>query len=248
MEIPMKKLLFGMGAAIVALGAGPASAHVTVQPTEAISESFSRFVVRVPTEREDAATTKVVVNFPPLAFVSFQDVPGWSRQVKMTKLDEPLEAFGSEITEAVGTVTWTGGEIGPGEFSDFPFSAAMPAGENDLEFSAVQTYDSGEVVRWTGGEESESPAAHVDTVELGEFGQDVGETGAVHNIAQEVEEISGRVEELTAEVDQAAQAPETSTEGNDADDSSSDLGVWLGAGGLALGALALIVALTRRRA
>ena len=41
----------------VALIAPPAAAHVTVQPNEAVAGSFSRFVVRVPNERDDASTT-----------------------------------------------------------------------------------------------------------------------------------------------------------------------------------------------
>ena len=58
---------------VVAL-AVPASAHVTVQPNEAVAESFSKFVVRVPNEQDDASTVKVQVELPPLAFTSFQDV------------------------------------------------------------------------------------------------------------------------------------------------------------------------------
>ena len=123
----MRKLVV-MSASVLAVlvVAGPALAHVSVQPTEGVTGSFSRFVVRVPTERDDASTIKVEVQFPPLAFVSFQDVPGWERTVEMQTLDEPLEVFGEELTETVGTVTWEGGEIEPGEFQEFGFSARMP--------------------------------------------------------------------------------------------------------------------------
>src|SRR5919106_6948518 len=110
----MRRFLIGMGVGGLAFViADPAFAHVTVQPNEAVAGSFARFVVRVPNERDDASTIKIELQLPPLAFVSFQDVPGWERSVEMVTLDEPIEAFGEELTEVVGTVTWEGGAIEP---------------------------------------------------------------------------------------------------------------------------------------
>ena len=154
-------------AALIGTVAPVATAHVTVQPSEAIAGSFSRFVVRVPNEKPDADTTKVVVKLPPLAFVSFEPKDGWKRKAKTVTLDEPIEAFGQEITETVGKVTWSGGRIGPGEFLEFGFSAKMPDGEETITFEALQTYTGGEVVRWTGGPDSETPAASLTTYDLG---------------------------------------------------------------------------------
>jgi len=230
----MRKLVV-MSASVLAVlvVAGPALAHVTVQPTEGVTGSFSRFVVRVPTERDDASTIKVEVQFPPLAFVSFQDVPGWERTVEMQTLDEPLEVFGEELTETVGTVTWEGGEIEPNEFQEFGFSARMPEEVTTLEFAAIQTYDSGEVVRWIGPEDSDEPAARVTTVDLGsEEGQ--GELGilAELNTGGETSGEGGSVDGEAA-----------SAEGED-----STFPLILGWVAVGLGAVALIVALTRRRA
>ena len=68
-----------------------------------------------------------------------------------------IEAFGEEVTEGVGTVTFSGGEVEPGEFVRFPFSVGpVPAGE--IEVKAIQTYDSGEVVRWIGPADGDEPA------------------------------------------------------------------------------------------
>ena len=85
----------------------------------------------------------------------------------MTTLDEPLVVFDEEITEVVGTVTWSGGEVGPGEFTEFGFSARTPDQPTTLEFPAIQTYDSGEVIRWIGLPDSEEPAALVRGVDIG---------------------------------------------------------------------------------
>ena len=168
----------------------PALAHVTVQPNEAATGSFSRFVVRVPNERDDANTTRVEVQLPPLAFVSFQPKAGWERTVTMRTLDEPMEVFGEELTEVVGTVVWEGGSIAPGEFEEFGFSARMPEDVNVLEFPAVQTYDSCEEVRWVGPEDSEQPAAVVRTVALA--GEEEGELAALATLQDGVDGLQSR--------------------------------------------------------
>jgi uncharacterized protein YcnI len=226
----MWKPIGAVTAAVVAFWSlvAPALAHVTVQPEEAVVGTFSRFVVRVPNERDDASTTAVQVQLPPLAFVSFEDTPGWERTVEMTTLDEPLEVFGEQLTEVVGTVTWQGGAIEPGEFAEFGFSARLPDEPGTLEFPAVQTYDSGEVVRWIGPPDSEEPAALVDVVDLG------------------AEEGQGELAVL-AELNSGSHTEETASDSDD-DDGSSTLALVLGALGTGLGAVALIVSLSRRRA
>jgi uncharacterized protein YcnI len=226
----MWKPIGAVTAAVVAFWfvAAPALAHVTVQPEEAVVGTFSRFVVRVPNERDDASTTAIQVQLPPLAFVSFEDAPGWERTVEMTTLDEPLDVLGEQVTEVVGTVTWQGGAIGPGEFAEFGFSARLPDEPGSLEFPAVQTYDSGEVVRWIGPPDSEEPAALVDVVDLG------------------AEEGQGELAVL-AELNSGSHTEETASDSDD-DDGSTTLALVLGALGAGLGAVALIVSLTRRRA
>jgi periplasmic copper chaperone A len=142
-----------------------ASAHVTLQPEEAPAGGFTRLDVRVPTERDNASTTKVDVQFPPgFLFVSTEPVPGWNSEITMRKLDRPVEQFGEQITEEVDRVTFTadGEGIGPGQFQDFGLSLGVPdkAGST-LTFKAVQTYSSGEVVRWIGPPDAEEPAPQV---------------------------------------------------------------------------------------
>ena len=152
-------------AATLALPAA-ASAHVTLQPSSAPADGFTRLDVRVPNERDDAGTVKVDVQLPPgFAFVSYEPRPGWKVSVKREKLDEPIEVEGGlEVDEGVSQITWTGsgeqGVIGPGEFVDFGLSLRMPKGEagDKLTFKALQTYDDGDVVRWIGPEDAEEPA------------------------------------------------------------------------------------------
>ena len=172
----MKRLLYvvlsTLGAALVLAPVG--LGHVTVNPNESTAGSFSRFAVRVPTER-DADTTKVSMQLPEgLFFVSFQPKEGWTREVKMETLDPPVELFGTEYTERVAEVTWSGGKIGPGEFDEFGMSARMPEAEpgTELVFPAVQTYSTGEVVRWIGEPDAETPAPRVTILAAPEEGEE----------------------------------------------------------------------------
>ena len=249
----MKKVLLGaMAAVVLTATAVPALAHVTVQPNEAVAGSFSRFVVRVPNERPDASTVKVEVKLPPLAFVSFEPKDGWERKVRNVKLDKPIEAFGQEITETIGAVTWSGGEIGPGEFLEFGFSARMPEEEGPIVFDAIQTYDSGEVVRWVGAADSEEPAAQVTVYDLGlEEGQ--GQLGAIASLQEQAasDDPSGGAEGGGAETPAAAApadvADDDLEDDDDDDDDDGDIALWLGAAALTLSLIALVLALRPRR-
>ncbi|MGW2847232.1 YcnI family copper-binding membrane protein [Streptomyces sp. NPDC001274] len=174
MNVSRIALTGGLAASTVLLLAGTASAHVSVQPVgEAAKGGYATVNVKVPNERDDAATTKVEVNFPtdhPLVSVMPQAVPGWNVEVTRAKLAKPLEMHGQKINEAVSKVTWTaeGAKdergIRPGTFQQFPLSLGqLPDDTDRLVLKAVQTYDNKEVVRWIeeqkpGAEEPESPA------------------------------------------------------------------------------------------
>jgi uncharacterized protein YcnI len=156
-----------------------AAAHVTLNPNEWEAGGFARFALRVPNERDNADTIEVTVRFPQsIISASFQPKPGWERSIKMEPLDEPVEEEGEQITEHIASVTWSGGKIAPGEFEEFGLSFRVPEtpGE-DLVFPAIQTYSNGEVVRWIGPPDAESPAPIV-TVVPAEEPEGGGQTGA----------------------------------------------------------------------
>ncbi|WP_328424195.1 YcnI family protein [Micromonospora sp. NBC_00389] len=149
--------------------AGPASAHVTVNPKEATQGGYARVAFRVPNESDTASTTKVEVVLPenaPVGSVSTMPVPGWTVAVEKRKVDPPIEVHGSPITEAVAKLTWTAtGDAGvkPGQFQEFPVSMGPLPQVNTMVFKTVQTYSDGNVSRWIeeptpGAEEPEHPA------------------------------------------------------------------------------------------
>jgi len=62
----------------------------------------------------------------------------------------------------VGEVIWSGGEIHPGEYVDFPLSVAIPNTPGaTLTFKALQTYSNGDVERWIGAPDADRPAPQV---------------------------------------------------------------------------------------
>lgn len=141
-----------------------ADAHVTLQPDTAAAGAFTVENVRVPNERDNASTVKVDVQLPH-GFVdaSYEPKVGWSVKVTKAKLAKPIQTDDGPIDEEVRRITFTGhgpnGRIGPGQFMDFPLSVGIPGNAGDkLTFKAIQTYSNGEIVRWIGAPDSDTPA------------------------------------------------------------------------------------------
>lgn len=174
------------GAALVTALAlpGVAQAHVTLQPDHVTAGAFTVQSVRVPNERDDAVTTKVDVQLPSgFASVSYQATPGWSVRVAKERLAQPIQTDDGPVTEEVRRITWTAGSraegIQPGQFRDFPLSLRIPdrAGAA-LTFKALQTYSDGEIVRWIGPPDGDTPAPRVTVQAAGEPSTDHTTTAA----------------------------------------------------------------------
>jgi uncharacterized protein YcnI len=175
-------------AAAVFISAPVAAAHVTVNPREWEAGGFAKFDVRVPNERDNADTTKVVVRFPEqILSASFEPVPGWKRTVKMATLDEPIDDEGEQITERIDTVTWSGNRIRPGEFQEFPVSFQVPEEQpgTELAFPAIQTYSNGETVRWIGPADADQPAPIVAVTEAAPAEEEAAATPVATQAAQD---------------------------------------------------------------
>jgi len=127
-------------------------AHVTISPDTGTTDGYVREAFAVPNERDDATTTQVQVFFPtdhPLASVSVEPVPGWTATVQKITLKTPIRSDDGEVTEAVSSITWTGGHIDADQFQEFPVSLGpLPSAGTQLVFKALQTYSDGQVVRW----------------------------------------------------------------------------------------------------
>ncbi|HEX2577508.1 MAG TPA: YcnI family protein [Aquihabitans sp.] len=181
---PLVAVATALGVALAV--AAPVDAHVTI-PDPAEQGGFSIVTFSVPNERPDAGTTTVEVKLPedhPLPFVSVQPKTGWEVETTMRTLEEPVEAFGEEVTEVVDTVVWSGGTIEAGQFDTFALSVGpLPDDVEQLTFPTVQTYSSGEEVAWIqetpeGGEEPERPAPTLRLTAAGETETEAGGDGS----------------------------------------------------------------------
>ncbi|WP_430787624.1 YcnI family protein [Actinoplanes sp. G11-F43] len=150
--------------------AGPAAAHVTVNPDTATQGGYSKVTFRVPNESDTESTNKLEINLPaeaPIGSVSLKPVPGWTATTEKSKLATPVKVHDSEISEAVIKITWTaasGSEIKPGTFQEFDLQLGPLPAVDQIVIKALQTYTDGTIVRWideptTDGTEPESPAA-----------------------------------------------------------------------------------------
>lgn len=149
-------------AAAVLLLAGPALAHVTVNPSSVPAGSASELTFRVPNEEAHANTVEVDVQVPtvhPIAQLLVRPVPGWTISVKSITLAKPVTTDDGTFNSAVSEVIWKGGQILPGQFQDFAISAdPLPTGISQLVFKAIQTYSNGDVVRWIDLQQPGQPA------------------------------------------------------------------------------------------
>lgn len=182
----IRRTRFAVAAAAATLALpSAAQAHVSLHPDVVPAGANATIDLRVPNEQESARTVKVAVKFPP----GFLDVvtgylPGWSAEVKTEKLAKPVTTDEGTVTSQVTEVIWTAASgssgIPPERFANLPFLTAFPdqAGRQ-LTFKVVQTYSNGDVSRWIGPPDSESPAPTIDVTAAGGALQDVAgsETG-----------------------------------------------------------------------
>jgi uncharacterized protein YcnI len=133
--------------------AGSAFAHAELSPAVVLAKKGQLFTLAVPTEKENAETTKVELT-PPSGFSidSFVPASGWTREAETT---------GTGENTAVQKVTWTGGKVPTEEDAVFQFLASTDAAKT-YAFEVRQTYSDGTVVDWAGPESSDTPAPAIE--------------------------------------------------------------------------------------
>jgi uncharacterized protein YcnI len=150
---PVVAILAAM-AGVLATSA-PAFAHAIMSPPVAQANVLQQFTLSVPTEKEGATTTKIVLTVPSgFAVDSYEDAPGWKRTVAAT---------GSGDSAVVNTITWSGGKTPTEVDSVFRFNADATSAKT-LTFNVRQYYSDGTIVEWTGPESSDTPAPTVRAV------------------------------------------------------------------------------------
>jgi uncharacterized protein YcnI len=124
-----------------------------VSPPVSVAKQLQLYSLAVPTEKDNATTTKIVLTVPSgFAIDSFAPSPGWHRVLQQT---------GSGEDAVVQKVTWDGGKVPTGEDSVFQF-LAQPGSSKTYAFTVQQTYSDGSIVNWSGPESSDSPAPTIE--------------------------------------------------------------------------------------
>ena len=144
------KTLIRAAVAVAALAfAGSALAHARVSPAVSLSGQLQLYSLAVPTEKEGATTTKIVLSVPKgFSIDSFVPSPGWKRVEQQT---------GSGDNAVIQEVSWTGGNVPTEEDSLFQF-LAQPAKSGTYTFHVQQTYSDGSIVNWSDPESGADPA------------------------------------------------------------------------------------------
>ena len=73
----------------------------------------------------------------------------WTAKIVNATLSTPIHTDDGDISQVVSQVTWSGGQIQPGQYGAFTvLFGLLPSGTSQVVFKAVQTYSNGDVVRW----------------------------------------------------------------------------------------------------
>ena len=134
-------------ASAAVVGAGVASAHVTVQEDSVVAGEFAVVTVAVPHGCDASSTTAVRIQMPEtIPAVTPTINPGWDVEKVMETLAEPIQGEHGEITERVSEVVYTAKTPLPDGYRDtFALSIKVPDDASGLMFfPTVQVCESGE--------------------------------------------------------------------------------------------------------
>lgn len=157
--------------ALVVLGAGVASAHVSVTPSSTAAGAYSVLTFSVGHGCEGSPTTRLAVRLPEQVVAVTPTVnPNWTVETTVEKLDPPVkDGHGGEYTERVAEVVYTARTpLKDGLRDTIALQVPLPEQEGEkLAFPVVQTCEKGETA-WTqtyeeGQDEPESPAPFITT-------------------------------------------------------------------------------------
>jgi uncharacterized protein YcnI len=209
-----------------------ASAHISVDPTETAAGSSTVITFALPHGCDGSATTAIRIDIPEgIASVTPTAKPDWTVAEVEAELDTPTEdAEGNPVTTRTQTVVYTAGTpLADGLRDTFALSLPLPADAagKTLEFPVLQTCEQGET-NWNettvaGEDEPAHPAPAITVTEA---------TGDEHG------------QGTTAGDDHAEEGDEASATSASSDDVLARV---LGIGGLAVGAVGVVLAVTARR-
>jgi uncharacterized protein YcnI len=188
----MRRTAIGAAFAVALAIPAAAQAHVTIAPATLPAEGYAKVDLSVPHGCEDSPTTSLRVQMPPeVQSATPQVVPGWKISVKEGKLPKPYDSHGTQVTEGVREITWSGGRLDPHQLEVFGISIKVSGKPGDtIPFKAIQKCAKGETA-WIeipveGEEEPPEPAPMVELV-AAEDEQGAAEPVSLENTAATTE-------------------------------------------------------------
>jgi periplasmic copper chaperone A len=136
-----------VAAALLVWSAGPALAHVDLDPEEAVAGSTTVLTFSFHHGRDGAPTTSLTVQMPAgTAVLDLPDKDGWTTTVEPS--DPPV-------------VVWDGGEVPDGVEETFDVEVRLPTEPGEVLFPAIQDGPAGElawIAQEGGASEADNPA------------------------------------------------------------------------------------------
>lgn len=139
-------------AVALAITAGQAMAHATLEQGSTPAGNSYKAVVRVPHGCAGAPTNVVRVRLPQGYYaVKPMPKPGWTLEKVIGRYEKPYDNHGTDMTEGVTEVVWSGGELLDDEYDEFIMRGSIgPDVEvgSTLWFLVVQECPEGAAERW----------------------------------------------------------------------------------------------------
>jgi periplasmic copper chaperone A len=139
--------LIAAGCTVVAQ---PATAHVTLEVTQAPTDSYYKATLRVSHGCKGSPTTRVRVRIPEgVTGVKPQPKQAWKVEITRVKLPTAVDdGHGGKLTETIGEVAWSGGPLADEHFDEFMMMMKLPDRTGaTLYFPVVQECQQG-MHRW----------------------------------------------------------------------------------------------------
>ncbi len=136
-------------AALLALAAPLASAHIVFEQKQATAGSYYKGVLLVGHGCNGGATKSVTVTIPEgVQGAHPQPKAGWQLDVQRAKLAKPYASHGKTVEDDVRTIRWSGGTLADQHFDEFRMLMKLPEQGGKLYFPVLQECENGKS-EWT---------------------------------------------------------------------------------------------------
>ncbi|WP_270169577.1 YcnI family copper-binding membrane protein [Paenibacillus sp. SYP-B4298] len=235
----MKKWLStAMALMVMLMFASVASAHVTVKPVEVSQGSYEVFTVRVPSENKGTTTQSIEIRVPEgVDILRVEPKPGWTYTL-------------SKEGERITSVAWSaeGEGLKETEFTEFRFQGKVGADATELNWKAYQTYADGSKADWVEAADGQYPASVTAVTPGTGDGHGHGGHGADSSAAQPAASTDAGQPAADSSAASGHAGESAAASPAEAGAASNGLDRGLAIAALALGVIAVIIALVRKPA